>query len=140
MHNKNSDINNNQLTTVSPLAKMVFLVSASISDCFGTPRRLATRWTLLWSGISVASKLSDKTSKCITSNLKKWNHGKEHKNTTAILINFTWFMFHLVLQLQYWTQVTSGNQNKNDTLKYISHSPYKLYELQELVYKAVEKP
>jgi len=36
--------------------------------------------------------------------------------------------------------VTTGNQNKNYTLKYVSHSPYKLSELQELVHKAVEKP
>jgi hypothetical protein len=63
MHNRHSD-NKSKLTTVSPLAKMVLLVSASMSGCFGTPRRLATRCTLLWSGISVASKLSDETSKC----------------------------------------------------------------------------
>jgi len=36
--------------------------------------------------------------------------------------------------------VTSGNQNKNYTLKYVSHSLYKLSELQELVIKGVEKP
>lgn len=36
--------------------------------------------------------------------------------------------------------VASGNQNKNYTLKYVSHSLYRLFKLQELVIKAVEKP
>ena len=47
-------------TTVSPCAKIVRLVRASIKDWTGTPNNCATLFTFVCSGISVASKLSKK--------------------------------------------------------------------------------
>lgn len=49
-------------TTVSPWANIVFLVRASINDWTGTPTKCATLVTLVRSGISVASKLSENES------------------------------------------------------------------------------
>ena len=61
---------------------------------------------------------------------------KDHRNTDKLQV------IHdpLCTSITVLNSVTTGNQNKNYTMKYVSHSLYKLSELQELVHKAVEKP
>lgn len=51
---------NEYLTTVSPCAKIVFLVRASLKFFGSRPRNLATLTNDVVSGISVVSKLSEK--------------------------------------------------------------------------------